>query len=69
MSPAAFKGLEASLLHCPKCKKAVPVRKKLLIIIPEGNKFEYLCSHCSSALATKIELDEPTPVGRSVVFK
>jgi hypothetical protein len=59
MTQASFKSLEASLLHCPKCRKAVPVRKKLLIILPEGNKFEYLCTQCASALATKIEPDEP----------
>lgn len=69
MSQASFKGLEASLLHCPKCKKAVPVRKKLLIILPEGDKFEYLCSQCSLALATKIEAAEPTPRLPKVVFK
>ena len=64
MKRASFQGLEASLLHCPKCKKAVPVRKKLLIILPEGNKFEYLCVHCGSTLGTKIEPDDsPSDLG------
>jgi len=38
----AFEQLEASLLFCPKCRTATPVRKRLLLILPQGNKFEYL---------------------------
>ena len=51
----AFDQFEASLLYCPKCKEAVPVRKRLLLILPEGDKYEYLCTTCSSELGSKIE--------------
>jgi hypothetical protein len=54
----AFKRMEASLLACPKCKVAVPVRKRLLLILPEGNKYEYLCPQCSSTCGTTIESDD-----------
>ena len=57
----AFQQLEASLLYCPRCRQAMPVRKKLLLILPEGNKFEYLCTVCSSTCGDKIEPDEPRP--------
>ncbi len=50
--------MEASLLACPKCKIAVPVRKRLLLILPEGNKYEYLCPQCSSTCGTTIEHDD-----------
>ncbi len=50
--------MEASLLACPKCKVAVPVRKRLLLILPEGNKYEYLCPQCSSTCGTTIERDD-----------
>ena len=50
--------MEASLLACPKCKVAVPVRKRLLLILPEGNKYEYLCPQCSSTCGTTIEPDD-----------
>jgi hypothetical protein len=59
MSQDAFDQLEASLLFCPKCRQAVPVRKRLLLILPQGNKFEYLCSRCSSVCGDKIEPDDP----------
>jgi hypothetical protein len=54
----SFQRMEASLLACPKCKVAVPVRKRLLLILPEGNKYEYLCPQCSSTCGTTIEKDE-----------
>jgi hypothetical protein len=57
----SFEQLEASLLYCPKCLQAMPVRKQLLLILPEGNKFEYLCTTCSSTCGEKIEPDDHKP--------
>ncbi len=37
---------------------AVPVRKRLLLILPDGDKYEYLCARCSSSLGTKMEYEE-----------
>jgi len=50
-----FKEFEATSLYCPKCKAAVPVRKKLLLVLPEGEEFEYLCVYCSSSVGIKID--------------
>ena len=55
MDNASFQQLEATVLYCPQCKVAVPVRKRLLMVLPEGDKFEYLCSYCVSSLGTKVE--------------
>jgi len=51
----AYSDLEASLLLCPRCGKAMPVRKRLLLILPEGEKYEYLCVQCSATCGTKVE--------------
>ena len=59
MTRDAFEQLEASLLRCPQCREAVPVRKRLLLILPQGNKFEYLCSRCTAVCGDKIEPDMP----------
>ena len=59
MQRDAFEQLEASLLFCPKCREAMPVRKRLLLILPQGNKFDYLCSRCASVCGDKIEPDIP----------
>jgi hypothetical protein len=50
-----FDEFEASSLFCPKCKRAVPVRKRLLLVLPEGERYEYLCSFCSSSIGRKLE--------------
>ena len=55
-----FRDLEATLLRCPRCADAVPVRKRLLLVLPEGEKFEYVCVRCSATCGTKIE--KPPPV-------
>ncbi|HSR13133.1 MAG TPA: cytoplasmic protein [Thermodesulfobacteriota bacterium] len=52
---SSFGEFEASSLFCPKCRQAVPVRKRLLLILPDGDKYEYLCSYCSSSLGTKMD--------------
>ena len=48
-----FDDLEASSLYCPKCKTAVPLRKRLLLVLPEGERYEYLCAHCSTSVGRK----------------
>jgi DNA-directed RNA polymerase subunit RPC12/RpoP len=56
---SSFEELEATSLYCPRCKAAVPVRKKLLLILPEGEEYEYLCVYCSSSVGTKINKEAP----------
>ena len=51
----AFERLEASLLACPKCKRAVAVRTRLLLILPEGDKYEYICPHCGSTCGSTVQ--------------
>jgi len=53
--PGMFREFDATELYCPKCKQAVPVRKRLLLVIPEGDKYEYLCGYCSTSVGTKID--------------
>jgi hypothetical protein len=50
-----FKEFDATELYCPKCKRAVPVRKRLLLVLPEGDKYEYLCAICSESVGAKID--------------
>jgi hypothetical protein len=59
MRTPSFEQFEATSLYCPRCKAAVPVRKKLLLILPEGDEYEYLCAYCSFTVGTKIEKEAP----------
>lgn len=50
-----FDEFEAMELYCPKCGRPVPVRKSLLLILPEGDKYEYRCEHCGTTVGDKID--------------
>ncbi len=50
-----FKDFDATELYCPRCKRAVSVRKRLLLVLPEGDKHEYLCAFCLESVGTKID--------------
>ncbi|MGD2151552.1 MAG: hypothetical protein PVJ20_15145 [Desulfobacterales bacterium] len=50
-----YKEFDATELYCPKCKRPVPVRKRLLLVLPEGEKYEYLCAVCLETVGTKID--------------
>jgi len=51
----AYQSLEASLLHCPRCRQAMPVRKRLLLLLLDGEKHEYVCQRCGTSCGSKIE--------------
>jgi hypothetical protein len=59
MRKSNFEEFEATSLYCPRCKAAVPVRKRLLLVLPEGDEYEYLCVYCSSSVGMKIDKNAP----------
>jgi transposase-like protein len=76
--PQQFGNFIASELYCPKCKRAQPVRERLLLVLPSGELHEYLCSDCGSSLgertvsapapgATAAPRTRPLPVQRRLV--
>ena len=54
----AFQNFDATQLFCKHCNQAVPVRKRLLLVLPEGDKYEYLCAYCSATVGTKIDREK-----------
>lgn len=59
MRRSSFEQFEATSLYCARCKSAVPVRKKLLLVLPEGDEYEYLCAYCSCSVGTKMDKNAP----------
>jgi len=51
--PQQFGQFTASELYCPKCKRAQPVRERLLLVLPTGELHEFLCSHCATSLGKR----------------
>ena len=56
-----FDQLEAMELYCAECGQAVPVRKSLLLVLPEGDKYEYRCVYCGATVGDKIDRSGPLP--------
>ncbi len=52
-----FKEFEATSLFCGGCRRATPVRKKLLLVLPTGNKYDYTCAVCGAAVGGKTDND------------
>ncbi len=50
-----FEDMEASQLYCPTCKRAMPVRKRLLLVLLDRETYDYVCAGCGSALGKKEE--------------
>jgi hypothetical protein len=48
-----FESLRASSLYCKKCATAMPVREKLLLILPDKEIYDYLCTGCASSLGQR----------------
>ncbi|MBI2491290.1 MAG: hypothetical protein HYV94_04190 [Candidatus Rokubacteria bacterium] len=42
---------------CPRCRRATPARKKLLLVLPGGSKYDYVCAECGTAVGGKTDND------------
>jgi hypothetical protein len=50
-----FESLRASLLFCSYCQVATPAHERLLLVLPSGNLYEYLCAHCGTSTGSKTD--------------
>lgn len=57
-----FESLRATELYCPNCRCAMPVRERLLLVLPEGEKYEYLCVRCGASVGDRIAKEETKPL-------
>lgn len=48
-----FENLRASSLYCNQCKAAMPVRERLLLVLPDKEIYDYLCTGCASSLGQR----------------
>lgn len=55
--PEAFGEFEATSLFCPRCRRATPTRRKLLLVLPSGNTYDYLCAECGTPVGAKTDTD------------
>lgn len=53
MSQQQFENFTASRLYCEKCRTAMPVRERLLLVLPEKEIYDYLCTGCASSVGSR----------------
>ncbi|HEX3484637.1 MAG TPA: hypothetical protein VHT51_06225 [Micropepsaceae bacterium] len=53
MNQQQFENFTASSLYCEKCKAAMPVRERLLLVLPDREIFDYLCTGCGSSVGRR----------------
>jgi len=53
MSQQQFENFTASSLYCEKCKTAMPVRERLLLVLPDKEIYDYLCTGCASSVGQR----------------
>jgi DNA-directed RNA polymerase subunit RPC12/RpoP len=57
-----FEAFRASELYCPRCGRLMPVRERLLLIVPGAEIHEYRCTTCGSSLGTREVRERPAGV-------
>jgi hypothetical protein len=53
MSQQQFENFTASSLYCQKCQATMPVRERLLLVLPDKEIFDYLCTGCASSVGQR----------------
>jgi predicted RNA-binding Zn-ribbon protein involved in translation (DUF1610 family) len=48
-----FGSLRASSLYCANCGEAKPVRERLLLVLPDRELYEYLCTVCGAEVGSR----------------
>src|SRR6266576_2457814 len=48
-----FENFTASTLYCDKCKATMPVRERLLLVLPDKELYDYLCTGCASSVGSR----------------
>jgi hypothetical protein len=51
----SFDQFNAALLYCNQCRRAMPVRERLLLVLPDGELYDYTGQGCNSSVGSKTE--------------
>ena len=61
----SFDQFNAALLYCNKCGQAMPVRQRLLLVLPDGELYDYTCQRCNTSVGSKTEKAGVDPTART----
>jgi hypothetical protein len=66
MKREQYRDFDATELFCPQCRRAVPVRKRLLLVLENGDKYDYTCIYCGTSVGDKTVTEKDN---RQIIFK
>lgn len=49
----SYRDFDATELYCPRCRRSVPVRKRLLLVLTNGDRYDYSCVYCGTSVGDK----------------
>ena len=66
MNREQYRDFDATELFCPQCRRAVPVRKRLLLVLANGDKYDYTCIYCGTSVGDKVVTEKDN---LQIIFK
>ncbi len=60
--PPTYEDFDAVTLYCPTCKAATPTKSRLLLVLPDGELYEYRCAECNTPVGKK-KTGQESPFG------
>ncbi len=57
-----FEQFQATALFCARCQAARPVRERLLLVLPDGELYEYVCAACGESVGRRRASAPPGPL-------
>jgi translation initiation factor 2 beta subunit (eIF-2beta)/eIF-5 len=57
-----FETLRASTLYCRTCGNAMPVRERLLLVVPGKEIYDCLCEKCGESLGQREVTEQKNPL-------
>lgn len=54
-----YDDFQATEIYCPRCRAAMPVRERLLLVLPDGDLYAISCTRCGTQLATQTRKEAP----------
>ena len=48
-----FESRRASSLFCRRCGQAMPVRERLLLVLPDKEIYDYICTGCADSVGQR----------------
>jgi len=63
MGQGQYKDFQATYLYCDRCGRSMPVVERLVLILPDGELYDYVCRQCGQVTGDKKVSSEKPDAG------